>query len=87
MNISDKCILLGLPGEIFNGIPDLLYETEILHTDHALWFSSDGQHLLFVTYNDSRVGEHRWPWYGGPYQETLRYPEIRGVRFPKVCIK
>lgn len=49
----------GVPGVIFNGVPDFLYETEVLRLDRALWFSPDGQQLLYVTYNDSEVQEHR----------------------------
>ncbi|XP_077283186.1 inactive dipeptidyl peptidase 10 [Arctopsyche grandis] len=73
----------GTPGTVFNGVPDFLYETEIIRDDHSLWFNSDGQYLMFVTYNDTNVGEHRWPWYGGDSPDQLRYPIIRSVRYPK----
>ncbi|KAK9732357.1 Prolyl oligopeptidase family [Popillia japonica] len=61
--------------DIFNGIPDWLYETEILKTDHTLWFSPDGQYLLYVTFNDTKVGEYRYPWYDSR-NPKIKYPEI-----------
>ncbi|XP_050667809.1 dipeptidyl aminopeptidase-like protein 6 [Leptidea sinapis] len=52
----------GVPGVVFNGVPDFLYETEVLRLDRALWFSPDGQTLMYVTYNDSMVPEYQYPW-------------------------
>lgn len=69
--------------DIFNGIPDWLYETEILKTDHTLWFSPDGQYLLYVTFNDTKVGEYRYPWYDSR-NPKIKYPEIRSIKYPKV---
>ncbi|XP_045540478.1 inactive dipeptidyl peptidase 10 isoform X1 [Papilio machaon] len=74
----------GIPGVIFNGVPDFLYETEILRLDRALWFSPDGQTLLYVTYNDSLVQQHKYPWYGLDQQEPPAYPTIKTLRYPKV---
>lgn len=74
----------GIPGVIFNGVPDFLYETEVLRLDKALWFSSDGQTLMYVTYNDTLVQQHKYPWYGLDLQEPPAYPTIRSLRYPKV---
>ncbi|XP_041972350.1 inactive dipeptidyl peptidase 10 isoform X2 [Aricia agestis] len=74
----------GVPGVIFNGVPDFLYETEVLRLDRALWFSADGQALMYVTYNDSLVQQHKYPWYGLDQQEPPAYPAIRTLRYPKV---
>ncbi|XP_063230556.1 inactive dipeptidyl peptidase 10-like [Bacillus rossius redtenbacheri] len=68
----------GAPGLVHNGVPDWLYEEEILRSGGALWFSPDGQYLLFASFNDSAVGELRYPWYGG-----LKYPAVRTLRYPK----
>lgn len=73
----------GIPGVIFNGIPDWLYEHEILKTDHSLWFSNDGKFLMYATYNDTNVGEYKYPWYDSA-NPTAKYPQIRNVRYPKV---
>lgn len=72
----------GIPGVIYNGIPDWLYEHEILKTGHSLWFSNDGKYLMFVTYNNTRVGEYKYPWYDSS-NPTVKYPHIRTVRYPK----
>ncbi|KAL4717506.1 hypothetical protein ACJJTC_000655 [Scirpophaga incertulas] len=74
----------GVPGVIFNGVPDFLYETEILRLDRALWFSPDSQTLMYTTYNDSQVQQHKFPWYGLDQQEPPAYPTIKTVRYPKV---
>ncbi|CAH2097979.1 unnamed protein product [Euphydryas editha] len=74
----------GIPGVIFNGVPDFLYETEVLRLDRALWFSPDGQTLMYVTYNDSLVQQHKYPWYGLDQQEPPAYPTIRTLRYPKM---
>lgn len=72
----------GVPGVVFNGVPDWLYEHEILRTEHSLWFSNDGKYLMFVTYNDTAVGEYRYPWYDSA-NPNAKYPQIRIVRYPK----
>ncbi|XP_067000020.2 inactive dipeptidyl peptidase 10 [Anabrus simplex] len=72
----------GQPGVIFYGVPDWLYEEEILHSPSAMWFSPDGKILLFASFNDSLVGELRYPWYGS-LQQRLKYPQMRSLRYPK----
>ena len=61
----------------------LLVTEEILKSPNALWFSPDTQFLLYACFNDSEVGELKYPWYGR-IQERLRYPQIRMLRYPKV---
>lgn len=73
----------GIPDTIFNGIPDWLYENEILHTGHALWFSNDGKYLMYLTFNDTNVGDYRYPWYHS-IEGNGNYPSIKSVRYPKV---
>lgn len=73
----------GVPNVIFNGVPDWLYETEILKQDYALWFSPDGQYLMYLTFNDSLVEEYSYSWYESK-NPKVRYPRIKTVRYPKV---
>lgn len=68
---------------IYNGVPDWLYESEILRTDHTMWFSADGQYLMYLSFNDTKVGEYNYPWYDSK-NSKIRYPTIRSVRYPKV---
>jgi hypothetical protein len=77
MNISEQTYL-----PIVNTWPFLITE-EILSSPNGLWFSPDAQFLLFAAFNDSLVGELKYPWYGR-IQERLRYPQIRMLRYPKV---
>ncbi|XP_047520693.1 inactive dipeptidyl peptidase 10 isoform X2 [Pieris napi] len=74
----------GVPGVLFNGVPDYLYETEVLRLDRALWFSPDGQTLMYVSYNDTLVPEYMYPWYGLDQPEPPPYPTIRTLRYPQV---
>ena len=76
----------GQPNIIFNGIPDWLYENEILKTSYALWFSPDGYYLLYITFNDTNVGEYKYSWYNSKTPSII-YPQIKSFRYPRVTIK
>ncbi|XP_060657686.1 uncharacterized protein LOC132792360 isoform X1 [Drosophila nasuta] len=54
----------AVPGVVYNGIPDWLYEEEILHANNAVWVSDNGQLLLFGSFNDTNVLEQHFAWYG-----------------------
>ncbi|XP_060807147.1 inactive dipeptidyl peptidase 10 [Amyelois transitella] len=76
----------GVPGTVHNGVPDWLYEEEILKSRTALWMSADGHMVLYATFNDSLVHEQKFPWYGAALDTddpAKTYPEIRSVRYPK----
>lgn len=77
----------AIPGVVYNGIPDWLYEEEILHTNHAIWMSDDGNLMLYGSFNDSMVHEQHFAWYGttsnGGNANAYLYPEIRSLRYPK----
>uniref|UniRef100_A0A646QBZ2 Venom dipeptidyl peptidase 4 n=1 Tax=Hemiscolopendra marginata TaxID=943146 RepID=A0A646QBZ2_9MYRI len=79
---STRITNTGLDGTVWNGIPDWVYEEEILNSNHALWFSNDGQMLCFATFNDSKVGILSYLWYGSDKSDE-RYPQIASVRYPK----
>jgi hypothetical protein len=53
---------------------------EILKSNSAMWMSSDGQYLVYASFNDSLVGENSYHWYG----DNLAYPKLRTLRYPKV---
>ncbi|KAI8121048.1 hypothetical protein FF38_12632 [Lucilia cuprina] len=82
----------AIPGVIFNGIPDWLYEEEILNANNAIWLSHDGLTMLYASFNDSLVQEQHFAWYGttnagnpnaGHHPNANLYPEIRSLRYPK----
>lgn len=69
---------------VMNGIPDWLYEEEILSKESAMWFSPEGTRLLYASFNDSGVDITNYPLYGN-YEDNLNTsPELMAVRYPKV---
>lgn len=69
---------------VMNGIPDWLYEEEILSKESAIWFSPEGTRLLYASFNDSGVDITNYPLYGN-YEDNLNTsPELMAVRYPKV---
>lgn len=78
------CRITNTGGQkIFNGVPDWLYETEILKTSHTVWFSRDGVYLMFLSFNDTGVGEYSYAWYNSKSADAI-YPEVRSFRYPRV---
>lgn len=73
----------GRPGTIYNGVPDWVYEEEILSSNTALWFSPDGRHLAFATFNDSRTPVMNIPYYGSPGDIKFQYTQAVNIRYPK----
>ncbi|XP_044744473.1 inactive dipeptidyl peptidase 10 isoform X3 [Coccinella septempunctata] len=81
-NLVCRITMSGVLNEMYNGVPDWLYENEILRTSHTLWFSPDGVYLLYLSFNDTNVGEYKYTWYDSGNPGGI-YPEIRSFRFPK----
>lgn len=71
----------GIPGVIYNGIPDWVYEEEVLGSDAATWFSPDGSKLAFIRFDDNKVQEAVYELYG---EGDRQYPEEVHLRYPKV---
>ena len=78
----------GQPGIIYNGVPDWLYQEEILFKPEAIWASTAGTHLLYASFNDSKVTELEFPWFGG-FSNSINssprkgvFPPTRSVRYP-----
>lgn len=54
--LDDKRLTdIGVPGIIYNGVPDWLYQEEVLPKPEALWPSPNGKQLLYATFNDTKV--------------------------------
>lgn len=83
----------GVPGVIYNGVPDWLYQEEVLPKPQATWPSSDGTHILYATFNDTRVSALEFPWFGtqlgqdGTGSSSLgvskSFPPSRSIRYPR----
>lgn len=84
----------GIPGVIYNGMPDWLYQEEVLPIPQAIWPSPDGTHILYATFNDTRVNALQFPWFGtqlgqdgsgsSPLGTFKRgsFPPSKSVRYP-----
>lgn len=84
----------GVPGVIYNGVPDWLYQEEVMPRPEATWPSPDGTHLLFASFNDTKVTALEFPWFSsqpgqdGPSSSPLStprrgsFPPSRSIRYP-----
>lgn len=73
----------GVPGEIYNGVADWVYEEEIMSSSAAIWFSPDGNKLAMVKFVDTNVEEYTYYQYGVPGEIANQYPEAIKLRYPK----
>ncbi|EZA53922.1 inactive dipeptidyl peptidase 10 isoform X2 [Ooceraea biroi] len=80
-NVGFRITNTAVPGILSNGVPDWLYEEEILHSGEAIWMSSDGHMMLYASFNDSLVEEMHISWFGEGNKAL--YPDIRSLRYPK----
>lgn len=73
---------------MFNGVPDWVYEEEILETNFALWFNEAGDRLAYLSINETDVQTFRVPYYmdgNNPKASVARpYPRELKIRYPKV---
>ncbi len=74
----------GVHDTVYNGVPDWVYEEEVLSSKKALWFSPDGAMLAYATYDDSRVPVMTLPYYGRPGDLNFQYTRAINIRYPKV---
>ncbi|XP_019850892.1 PREDICTED: prolyl endopeptidase FAP-like [Amphimedon queenslandica] len=70
----------GEENQIYNGIPDWVYEEEVFSTNYAIWWAPDGQHTLYCTFNDTLVEQFQFPEYG---PRTDEYTQIESISYPK----
>lgn len=68
---------------VYNGIPDWLYEEEILATPTAFWWSNDGTRLAFAQFNDTDVEIQEYPRYG-TLDLSSQYSRKVQIKYPKV---
>ncbi|CAG5083318.1 Similar to DPP10: Inactive dipeptidyl peptidase 10 (Homo sapiens) [Cotesia congregata] len=80
-NLEYRVTNTALPGILSNGLPDWLYEEEILRSSHAIWMSKDGHMMLYASFNDSLVEEMHISWFGEENKNL--YPETWSLRYPR----
>lgn len=71
---SSDCYAIGVPGTIFNGICDWVYEEEVISDTKALYFSPEGNHLAWIEFNDTGVDVMPLQVYGQPGRIEFQYP-------------
>jgi len=74
----------GETDNVFNGIPDWVYEEEVLGVNYAHYINDVGNLMAFAQFNDTLVRDFRYPFYGD--QNDVfgnQYPEYKVVRYPK----
>lgn len=72
---------------VYNGIPDWIYEEEILATGTAIWWSPEGAMLAFAQFDDTQVELQEYPWYGATtIDNSSQYLDRVRIKYPKVSI-
>lgn len=88
---SESVVQITVDGgpEVFNGVPDWVYEEEVLAGASATWWSSDGSYVAFLHTNETGVPEYPVEYFisrpsgtdAKPGEES--YPEVRQIKYPK----
>ncbi|XP_049872688.1 venom dipeptidyl peptidase 4 [Pectinophora gossypiella] len=73
----------GIPGEVYYGVPDWIYEEEVFNGAEALWFSPSGAYLAVASFNDTNVESAVYPFYGHPADINFQYPHEVRFKYPK----
>uniref|UniRef100_A0A8C4I7B3 Dipeptidyl peptidase 4 n=1 Tax=Dicentrarchus labrax TaxID=13489 RepID=A0A8C4I7B3_DICLA len=68
----------GEDNQIFNGIPDWVYEEEMFSSNQGLWWSPGGKYVAYVESNDTEVHAIEYSWYG-----NNQYPSTVSIPYPK----
>lgn len=80
----DQVTTLGEKDVVYNGVPDWIYEEEVIAGDSALWPSSTSPKFIYAEFNDRDVPKFQYPIYGKPGDYANQYPEWKTIRYPKV---
>jgi len=68
---------------IFNGVPDWIYEEEVLSSNNAIWLSKSGQRMVYASFDDRQVDTMEYSMYGVPGSTQFQYPVTNQIRYPK----
>ena len=75
--------------ESFYGIPDWVYEEEVLHDNVATWISAKGDYVAFLRTNETMVPNFPVQYFLSRPSGTTpepgheEYPEVRQIKYPK----
>lgn len=70
--------------DLFNAIPDWVYEEEIFGDRYTLWWSPDGTQIAYLSFNETGVGTFSIPYYMNNKKYPPPYPRELDLRYPKV---
>jgi dipeptidyl-peptidase-4 len=73
--------------DMFNAVPDWVYEEEIFGTTSTLWFSPDAEYVAFLSFNETGVETFTIPYYMDNQPIAPPYPDYLELRYPKVGSK
>jgi dipeptidyl aminopeptidase len=75
--------------DLFYGIPDWVYEEEVLAEGGATWWSGDGKYVAFFKTDESKVPTYPVQYFFSrpsgkqPNAGEENYPEVREIKYPK----
>jgi len=75
--------------EMFNGVPDWVYEEEVFSGNSVTWWSDDAKYIAFLATNESGVPDYpveyfiQRPSLTEPEPGLEAYPEVRQIKYPK----
>jgi len=87
-NIAQRITTDG-GSELFYGVPDWVYEEEVLAGDSATWWSGDGKYVAFFRTDESKVPSFPVQYFfSSPTGRRKKegeenYPETRQIKYPK----
>ncbi|KAF2663737.1 hypothetical protein BT63DRAFT_111158 [Microthyrium microscopicum] len=68
---------------VYHGVPDWVYEEEVIEGRSTLWYSPDGEYLAFLSFNDTNVPVYTVPYYMDKNRKPMPYPRELKIRYPK----
>lgn len=68
---------------IFNGIPDWVYEEEVYATNSAIWWAPDSKSLAFLKTDEHEVEEYPLEFFISDSEKPEIYPEVEKLKYPK----
>ncbi|BFZ62264.1 hypothetical protein YB2330_003352 [Saitoella coloradoensis] len=70
---------------VFNGVPDWVYEEEVFQTNSVTWFSPTNAHVAYLRTNESQTPTYEIPYYipENSRDDIRAYPENLAVKYPK----
>ncbi|EDW28273.1 GL19035 [Drosophila persimilis] len=77
----------GVDGIVYNGVPDWVYEEEVLSSGSAIWWSPDGTKLAVGFFNDTEVETFNYFLYGDGDTTFYQYPQEEHLKYPKTGTK